>query len=125
MIFDAGHAIRQVKPRDTYRENYTDLLKWILPEREARASSVVIATDDYRADSTKEGERRSRRGGCEGRRVYVTGLEQKMLKGSKWSDFINIGQNKNDLMSLLESFLKVMMQLTWLMEFHYHFVEKK
>ena len=105
-IFDAGHAIRQVKPRDTYREYYTDLLKWILLEREARASSVVIATDDYRAGSTKEGERRSRRGGCEGRRVYVTGLEQKMPKGSKWSDFLNNGQNKNDLMSLFGDFLK-------------------
>ena len=105
-IFDAGHAIRQVKPRDTYREYYTDLLKWILPEREARASSVVITTDDYRADSTKERERRSRRGGCEGRRVYVTGLEQKMPEGIKWSDFINNGQNKNDLMSLFGEFLK-------------------
>ena len=82
-IFDAGHAIRQVKPMDMYKKYYAELMSWILPERAAWPSSVVIATDDYRADSTKEGNRRSRRGSDEGRRVYLTGLDQKMPKGSK------------------------------------------
>ena len=62
-IIDAGYAIRQVNPKDTYKEYYTDLLSWMLPERTSRPSSVVIAVDDYRTESVKDGERRKRRGG--------------------------------------------------------------
>ena len=58
------------------------------------SSSVIVAIDDYRADSAKEGKRRRRRGGCDERRVYVTGLDQEIPK-------VVIG-----LMSLFKAFLK-------------------
>ena len=64
--------------------------------------------DDYRKERTKEGERRSRRDGKdEGKRVHVTGVDQKMPKGKvKWSDFLSNGENKNDLMTLFGEYLK-------------------
>ena len=106
-IIDAGYAIRQVNPKDTYKEYYTDLLSWMLPERTSRPSSVVIAVDDYRTESVKDGERRKRRDGeDEGRRVYVTGMNQKMPKGKvKCFQFLSSGENKNDLMALFGHFL--------------------
>ena len=79
-IIMTQYAIRQVKPMDTYRKYYAELLTWILPERAAWNSSVVIAADDYRADSTKEGNRRSRRGSDEGRRVYLKGWTKRCQK---------------------------------------------
>lgn len=107
-IIDAGYAIHQIKPRDTYKEYYDDLLEWILPDDNLNPSSVVIAVDDYRKESTKEGERRSRRDGKdEGIRVHVTGVDQKMPKGKvKWADFLSNGENKNDLMTLFGEYLK-------------------
>ena len=107
-IIDAGYAIRQIKPQETYKQYFQDLLEWILPDDNLNPSSVVIAVDDYRKHSTKEGERRSRRDGKdEGKRVHVTGVDQKMPKGKvKWADFLSNGENKNDLMGLFGEYLK-------------------
>ena len=77
--------------KDRYRDYFEELLAWMIPEEEFLPSNLVIAVDDYRRESTKDDERRRRRAGKdEGRRVHVTGLEQKMPKNSlKWSEFLN------------------------------------
>lgn len=80
-IIDLGYAIRQIKPKDTYKEYYNDLLEYVLPGKLLRPSSLVIAVDEYRKYSTKEGERRNRRDGKEeGKRIHVNGFNQKMPK---------------------------------------------
>ena len=107
-IIDAGYAIRQVKVQDRYKEYFENLLDWMLPEEEFQPLTLIIAVDDYRTESTKDDERRRRRDGKEeGRRVHVTGLDQKMPSNSiKWSEFLTNGDNKNDLMSMFEEYLK-------------------
>ena len=107
-IIDAGYAIRQVKVRDRYDQFFEDLLDWMLPEEIFQPSNLVIAIDEYISESTKDDERRRRREGKdEGKRVHVTGLDQKMPPNpTKWSEFLTNGENKNDLMSIFEEFLK-------------------
>ena len=80
----------------------------MLPEEIFQPSYLVIAIDEYRSKSTKDDERRGRREGKdEGKRVHVTGLDQKMPPNlTKWSEFLTNGENKNDLMSMFKEFLK-------------------
>ena len=54
-MFDLRYALCQIKP--------SDLLNWILPAKVQCPEGVVIAVDGYRKESTKEGERKNRRGG--------------------------------------------------------------
>ena len=107
-IVDAGYAIRQVKPKATYREFYNDLLNWMIPDSIHRPRRLIICIDDYREKSTKDGERKDRRDGKEeGKRIYVSGAEQIMPKGKlKWADFLSNGKNKNDLMQCFGIYLK-------------------
>ena len=64
-IIDLGYALRQIAPKSTYREYSSALLDWILPSSQYSARSIVITVDDYRKESTKDGERRNRRAGKE------------------------------------------------------------
>ena len=107
-IIDAGYAVRHVNPRNTYKEYYNDLLDWMIPDPKNHPKSVVIGVDVNRDKSTKNGERKERRGGKEeGKRVYVSGFHQMMPKGKvKWSDFLSNGENKNDLMRCFELYIK-------------------
>ena len=107
-IIDGGHAIRQVKPRDVYREYFDDLLSWMIPDASCTPKKLVIAVDDYLKESTKELERKSRWDGKEeGKRIHVTGFNQKMPVGiQKWNNFLSNGENKNDLMDTFGRYLK-------------------
>ena len=62
-IIDMGYAIRQIKPRETYKQFCGDLLDWSLPHEAHFPKTVVMAVDNYKKESTKDGERKSRRGG--------------------------------------------------------------
>ena len=67
-----------------------------MPDETTRPSSTLIATDDYRKDNIKEGERQNR-AGDEGKRVIVTIVFEKHIpKGNKYLDFLTNGENKND-----------------------------
>lgn len=100
-IIDSGHAIRQVQPRKT-------LLKWMVPDISTTPCKLIIAVDNYLKESTKELERRDRRNGKEeGKRIHVTGFNQKMPVGvQKWKDFLSNGENKNDLIDTFGRYLK-------------------
>ena len=79
----------------------------MIPDPKFIPPKLVIYIDVYRSQSTKDGERKERRGGKEeGNWVQVTGLGQIMLKGrSKWADFPSNSDNKNDLMRCFEQIL--------------------
>ena len=68
---------------------------------------LVIAVDVYHKESTKELKRKERRGAKEeGRRIHVTGFDQKMpIEVHKWKKFLSNGGNKNDLMASFEQYL--------------------
>ena len=74
----------KVKPRDTYREYFNDLLGWMIPAKSYSAKKLVMAV-----------ERKERRGGKEeGKRIHVTGFDQKMPAGvQKWQEFLSNGEN--------------------------------
>ena len=107
-IIDAGYAMRQDKPREIYREFYNDLLIWILQTATKCPNKIIIALDDYRKESIKHGERKRRRNGKdEGRRIQVSGVEQKMPVGKmKSAEFLSNGDSKNDLMQLFGTYLR-------------------
>lgn len=106
-IIDAWYAIRQVAPKQTYRDYFIDLLNWMIPDPKYFPKRLIIGIDVYVSQSTKDGERKERRAGKEeGKRVHVSGFDQIMPKGkAKWSEFLSNGHNKNDLMMCFEQFL--------------------
>ena len=62
-IVDAGYAIRQLKPKATYREFYNDLLNWMIPDSIHRPRRLIICIDDYREKLTKDREQKNKRVG--------------------------------------------------------------
>ena len=80
----------------------------MVPDISTTPCKLIIAVDNYLKESTKELERRDRRNGKEeGKRIHVTGFNQKMPVGvQKWKDFLSNGENKNDLIDTFGRYLK-------------------
>ena len=61
----------QIKSRERYKEYFEDLINWMIPEKDSMQSNLIITTDDYRTENTRDDKRRRLRGGKdEGRRIY-------------------------------------------------------
>ena len=64
---------------------------WMIPNKIFSPKKLVIAVDRYDKESTKELARKKRRDGKEeGKRIHVSGFDQKMPVGQqKWNDFLS------------------------------------
>ena len=51
-IIDEMFAVRSVQPRDTYRQYFVDLFKYIIPPKSAQAKELHIVMDTYKSNST-------------------------------------------------------------------------
>ena len=103
-FIDGLAAIRSLRPKKTYREWLKSLLQFITPPKEAEATQVVLVNDTYKEDSIKGGRRKER--GESGPRVRIEGFDQHMLQGSKRQDFLNSGENKEELVRLVVKYLE-------------------
>ena len=104
-IIDGMTAIRSAKPRNTYEEWFLALTDYMKPPAATHAQFLDIVMDVYVDKSVKECTRRHR-GGKPGPRTLITSSQQKMLLGEKWVNFLNNGENKNNLISQFVNFLK-------------------
>ena len=77
---------------------------FITPSTKYEPGTIVFCNDVYKEGSVKEGTRTDR--GSAGPRTCVDGLEQHMLKGLKWQEFLHHKDNKNDLLHMFCEFLK-------------------
>ena len=98
-------VIRSVKHRNTYEERFLALTNYMKSSTAAHAQLLDIVMDMYVDKSVKEGTRRHR-GRKPGPRTHITSSQQKMLLGEKWVNFLNNGENRNNLISQFVNFLQ-------------------
>ena len=91
-------TVRSVQPRDTYRQYFVDLFKYIIPPNSAQAKELHIVMDTYKSNSTRYTK--------EGKRIHVSGFDQKMPRGNKWVDILSNNSNKADLINLLFKYVE-------------------
>ena len=101
-LVDGMAAMRSVKPRETYKEWFTALLRFSKPPVESCALSVEMINDTYRKESVKGGTRLNR--GNVSKRTYIQGYDQQMLQGNTWNSFFHNIDNKRDLIKLASKF---------------------
>ena len=100
---DGMAAIRSMKPRATFKEFIMSLIHFVTPQKE-KPSCIGIINDTYKDKSVKEGTRQER--GEQGPRVHVQSVDQRMLQGMRWEEFIHRGDNKEDLIAIISDFLQ-------------------
>ena len=103
-FIDGLAAIRSLRPAKTYREWLKRLLQFVTPPRGCNAVEVGLINDTYKKDSVKEGTRLER--GASGQKVTISGFDQNMLQGNKWQEFLNSGENKEELIQLIARYLQ-------------------
>ncbi len=103
-LIDGMAVMRTVKPKQTYGEWMTQLLKFVQPPKETNPLSIELVNDTYLATSIKSSTREKR--GEQQQRTYLQGFEQKMPQGNGWSLFFNNIENKTDLISLVAKYMK-------------------
>ena len=102
-FIDGLAAVRSLQPKKTYRVWLKSFLQFAKPPRNTDAIQVGLINDTYKADSVKGGTRKDR--GESGLRVQIDGFDQHMLQGNKWQEFLNSGENKEELIQLLVKYL--------------------
>eukprot|EP00112_Aurelia_sp_Birch-Aquarium-sp1_P003577 Seg1402.1 transcript_id=Seg1402.1/GoldUCD/mRNA.D3Y31 product="hypothetical protein" protein_id=Seg1402.1/GoldUCD/D3Y31 len=83
---DGMAAIRSMKPRSTFREFIMSLIQFVTLQKE-KPSCIGIINDTYKDKSLKEGTRQER--GAKGPRVHVHSVDQRMLQGMCWEEFLH------------------------------------
>lgn len=103
-FIDGLAAVRSLQPKRTYREWLRSFLQFTKPPKDVEAIQVGLINDTYKADSIKGGTRKER--GESGLKVKIDGFDQHMLQGNKWQEFLNSGQNKEELIQLLVKYME-------------------
>ena len=103
-FIDGLAAVRSLQPKRTYREWLRNFLQFTKPPKDSEAIQVGLVNDTYKADSIKGGTRKER--GESGLKVKIDGFDQHMLQGSKWQEFLNSGQNKEELIQLIVKYME-------------------
>ena len=84
---------------------FASLLKFVTPSARYEADSIALINDVYKEGSIKDGTRDDR--GISGPRTFLEGIDQRMLTGTKWDEFLHNKENKTDLISLLFRVFKI------------------
>eukprot|EP00794_Sanderia_malayensis_P013459 gene13459-14844_t len=80
------------------------LVQFITPAEESEAVQIGLINDTFKIDSIKSGARKKR--GESEMRLKIDGFDQDMLQGSRWQDFLNIRENKEELIQLIAKYFK-------------------
>ena len=100
---DGMAVIRTLKPRQTYKEFIDALMNFVTPKNELEPLTIGIINDTYIKDSVKEGTRQDR--GEAGPRVHIQSVNQHMLQGMRWKQFLYNGDNKQELVAIIAKYL--------------------
>ena len=102
-LIDGVAAVQTVKPQKTYKQFFKKLIKFIEPPPSSEPKLVGMINDTYDINSMKKGTRRSR--GTGRIKVSIGGVEQHMLKGLQWKEFLHSSDNKEELLSTLVNYV--------------------
>ena len=104
-LVDGMALIRKMKSAETYRHFTNSLIGYISSITENHGPKVVgLINDVYLAESTKESTRRGR--GEAGANVRITSIDQKMLTGMRYKEFLHNSRNKESLISIIAGHLQ-------------------
>ena len=104
-FFDGMAVMRTLKPVSTYKVFADSLITLLTSFTEYCHPTVVGLIDDcYLEDSTKSCTRMGR--GKAGSNVKITSINQKMLTGMRWKEFLHNSKNKEALISIVSRYVK-------------------
>eukprot|EP00794_Sanderia_malayensis_P012581 gene12581-biopygen10020 len=93
-----------IKPKETYKLWLASVLQYATPPVDAKAIQIEIINDQYLDDSTKSSTRAKR--GQASRRVHLQSVEQKMMQGKDWQEFLHNDANKENLIQIAADFFR-------------------
>ena len=98
-IVDGMAAVRSFKAKQTYREWIDSLLIFLRPPKDSMPASVAMINDNYAIKSVKDCTRIKR--GNPGIAAQVQAVDQHMLQGTQWQEFLHNKENKQQLVQLI------------------------
>ena len=102
-LVDGLAAIRTLKPKLTCKPWIESLVHFITPPRDCAPIGIGLISDTYPEKSAKGGTRSKR--GESGPKVQIDSVHQHMLQGNKWQDFLHNGENKEELVRVIDEYL--------------------
>ena len=102
-FIDGLAVIRSLKPKKTYKEWITSLIKYITTERHVFPQIIAMVNDTYIPDSVKNLTRIER--GLSATNVIVQGVEQNMPQGNKWQELLHSNNFKQQIIELIKDYI--------------------